>query len=60
MAQKEVSIKDYTVDREYASHITLEEFVSRIIRSHADSENDPDGKATEIPPSERKGQNHEK
>lgn len=38
MEQKEVSIEDYTVDRKYASHITLEEFVRRMIRSHADTE----------------------
>lgn len=38
MAQKEVSIEDYTVDRKYASHITLEEFIRRVIRSHAGTE----------------------
>lgn len=37
MAQKEVSIKDYTVDRKYTSRITLEEFIRRMIRSHADA-----------------------
>ena len=38
MARKEVSIEDYTVDRKYASHITLEELVRRVIRSHTDAE----------------------
>lgn len=38
MSQKETSIEDYTIDREYASRITLEEFVRRVIRSHADAE----------------------
>lgn len=37
MTQKEVSIEDYTIDRKYNSRITLEEFVLRMIRSHAET-----------------------
>lgn len=38
MSQKETSLEDYIIDREYASRITLEEFVRRMIRSHADTD----------------------
>ena len=38
MARKEVSIEDYTVDRKYTSHSTLEEFIRRMIRSHTDTD----------------------